>query len=316
MREVDVPRLLERLGIEAVRHGREWWACCPVHEEADPSWQIRDDPGALKHGYQRCFGCGFGGGPFALVMRVLGCEPTEARDFLAGHEVERVSIEVRVEARKARKDFALPDEVEMARPFSEWPSAARAYLEGRKFGAEDMARFGAGYAVDGKLAGRIVLPVLDYRGRITSYAARSFLGDEKRYLEPAAATGADRSAVLGEHLWPPPEEREELVVVEGPFDAIAADAAGFFVGAVRGSSVSTDQALSLATWKRVVIATDPDGAGDAAAEEIAGVLVRHVKEVERRRPVADLAQLLQDWGYGAVQRSVSGAAAGCGSASR
>lgn len=306
MRQVDVPRLLERLGIETQRKGRELWAPCPVHEDRDPSWQMRDDPGSSRHGYHRCFGCGFGGGPFALVMRVLDCEPVEARDFLAGHDVERVDVEVRVEARRARRTFEMPPEVEMGRPLSGWPSAARAYLESRGLGGEEVARFGMGYAVDGVLAGRVVVPVVDYEGRLTSYAARSFLGHAKRYLEPPAFTGCDRSAVFGEHLWPPEGERDLLVVVEGPFDAIAADAAGLATGAVRGSSISTEQALSLSTWTRVRVATDPDAAGDKAAVEIAGALARHVADVVRVRPRADLALLLQVGGQAAVREAVAG----------
>ena len=48
-RPVDVAALLAFLGIKGRRRGSEWWACCPFHEEREPSWQIHDNADDLEH---------------------------------------------------------------------------------------------------------------------------------------------------------------------------------------------------------------------------------------------------------------------------
>lgn len=277
---VDVPLLLERLGIEGKRRGREIWACCPLpgHEERTPSWQIKDDPDGAKHGLWRCLGqCHDGGTPVTLVQKVLGCTYREAegwiRDEKLGNSTSYLCVQLQQPA-PLPAGFVLPAGTVIA-PLRAWVSPARAYAERRGLTEAQVERWGLGYSVDGRLAGRIVLPWRDARGQLTGYTARTYLANPKKYLEPDAEEGADRSAVYGEQHWSPAGERSTVVVTEGGLDGLAVErAAAMPFGAVCGSVLLPGHVARLSTWQEVVIASDPDKAGRGLAGAIYDALAR------------------------------------------
>jgi DNA primase len=323
---VDVPALLARLGIEAKKRGREWWACCPFHPERTPSWQIRDDDeDPERHGRWRCLGkCHVGGGAVGLVMRVLELQRArEALDWLrSGGAVDRPSAGqeaaaggglVMGPAKRPKSGFVLPGGVRFV-PFDEWPETARGYAESRGLNAEQVDRWGLGYAVDGRLRGRIVMPWRDGRGRLGGYTGRAYLpGDPRKYLEPTAEEGAGVGWVYGEELWPPPAERDELVVIEGGFDGYAIERATSLPwGAARGSHLTPGHVARISTFRRIVIATDPDGAGEKFAKSIADALARShdgmMFRVSYPRDSDDAAKVERRDGPEALARAVAQAA--------
>src|SRR6476659_2863690 len=81
---VNIEKLLTALGIDAHRRGTKWLACCPApdHDDAHPSWMIRDDPGERWHGSHKCQSCGLSGGPWELVAAVRGLPLDEAQAFV------------------------------------------------------------------------------------------------------------------------------------------------------------------------------------------------------------------------------------------
>ena len=282
-RVVDIPDLLKRLDIEAQRRGKEHWACCPLpgHDERTPSFQIRDDPtNDERHGRWRCLGsCHTGGSPVGLVCKVLGLKPREAMRWLEGGKgTDRLSLDVELVPALARaRGFALPGGVELA-PLADWPTTVQAYVRSRGIDDAQAERWGIGYAIGGKLAGRIVLPWRDGKGRLVGYTARTFIGGPKKYLEPGADEGADRSAIYGEEHWPAPGQREVVVVTEGAFDGYAVErASGLPFGALAGSQLLPGHVARLSTWEEVVIASDPDKAGKGLAQALHEALVRWVR---------------------------------------
>ena len=290
---VDPTALLTRLRIHFRRKGRALWASCPLAHggpDKDASWSMRDDPGGDRHGGHYCFGCRNGGGPADLVSAVLGVELREAlawlRDgsALAPQLPERVVVAVRM----VKGPFRLPGGVEQSPPFVGWPTPARDYLLGRGVTAEQAARWGLGFAVDGKLASRIVVPARDAAGRLASYVARAFAGKGQRYAEPTDEERPDRSVILGEHLWPARERRRVVLVGEGWFDAAAAErATGLPVGALRGSPSPADArwgpvVAKLATFPVVVHLVDPGSAGERLHADLRAALVRYSRVVSVR----------------------------------
>jgi hypothetical protein len=154
--EVDAPALLDRLGISYRRKGRALLAPCPLpgHDEKEPSWSIRDEPGEEKHGAHYCFGCARGGGPADLVAAVLRIDLRAAREWIRSGAVFRESdlpAQIVVSVKRSPPPFALPDGVTFA-PLGAWPTPARAYLQKRRVDPAQAARWGLGYAVDGRLA--------------------------------------------------------------------------------------------------------------------------------------------------------------------
>lgn len=280
--KLDVPELLQRLGIAAKRQGRRWWAKCPLtsHGGTDtaPSWNIHDEPGGEKHGLHICYGCGGGGGPLALVRDLLQLEPEEARAWLGSEDAAELLPRIEVVQTKAPlRRFALPAGVRFL-PLDEWPDTPRRYVENRGVTASQVDRWGIGYAVDGDLGGRIVLPVRAADGRVAAYVGRAFLGSLQRYDEPTEKDGADLSVMFGEEHWPAPRDRKHLWVAEGTWDALAIErCVGGPIGALRGSQfgdfdVGKGGALhglrrlaTMGTFGAVTLVTDPDKAGNKAA---------------------------------------------------
>lgn len=230
-RRVDVERLLKKLGLEARRNGEEYEACCPNHQEKTPSWSIHGRTGA-----HYCFGCSYGGGVADLVLDVLELRPLamDWRDawrwigeqgLLVGEAGAALSVELflRVEGPRG---FRLPGGVQVGLEVGRWPTPARRYLDERQIPDWQVRRWGLGFSVEGRLAGRFVLPVRDARGRLVSYSARSFTGELPRYKTPDAAERPEPAALFGEEGWPEPGERERVVVVEGGIKGLAVERAG------------------------------------------------------------------------------------------
>lgn len=314
MERVDVERVLSRLGIDAKRKGKEWVALCPnkAHEDRSPSWRIRDEPGATKHGYHKCWPCGFQGGILSLVQHVLGLESYgDAKKWLGDEApVEQKPVE-RVEVRISppRLGFRLPAEVKFA-AFDAWPSIIRDYVcKDRGLEAWQIDRWRMGYAVEGRLKGRVVIVSRDARGRPQRYTARSFTDSEKRYLEPEPEERANPSAMFGEEHWPPLGERPLVFVVEGAINGLALEAElpGVVIAATAGSDMRGLYATKLQTFERVCTMTDPDPAGDKLADDIATGLARHDTRVERLRLPEDTDQAalrkLRPGELGAIVRS-------------
>lgn len=273
----DVSSVLDRLGLTYARKGRWYELKCPhpAHDDRSPSFRIHAEDGGFK-----CWSCKFSGRSLvSLVMGVLGIEDVkEAQAWLdstATASPRHAALRSEVEVRETRaRGFALPPGVVVA-PVSDWPSPASVYLRERGVPDAQAERWGLGYAVDGRLSGRIVIPVRDSNGRLVSYTARAFGRARRKYLEPATEEGADKAAIFGEERWPVVVARRLLVVVEGGFDGMAVErVAGLPFAGLYGSEFVPGHASKLGTWSHILIVTDPDEAGERVAGEIRGQLGR------------------------------------------
>lgn len=132
------------------QRGRDFWCCCPFHNEKSPSCKI--DP-ALQ--LWHCFGCGEGGDVFAFIMKAEDLSFPEAVHRLA----ERAHIDI-VEvggkpAAPASKKARLKDickataefyHLQLMRLKSPEASAAREYLSGRDLGGKVPNDWNLGFA--------------------------------------------------------------------------------------------------------------------------------------------------------------------------
>jgi hypothetical protein len=224
-----------------------------------------------------------------LVQRVLKIESySDARAWIereAPAEQKEVG-KVVVRIKSAPLSFRLPEEARFG-PVDDWPGPARSYLRTRGIEDWQVERWGIGYAVVGRLKGRILLVSRDVAGRPLRYTARSFIDDPKRYLEPLPDEKANPNAMFGEEHWPllnGDEDRSLLFVVEGAINALALEAElpGAHVCATAGSSMRGLYGLKIGTWAEICLVTDPDDAGDRLAGEIGAMVARHSK-VDRIR---------------------------------
>ncbi len=279
---IDVERLLDALGIPIVRRaGEAVWCCCPLHGERTPSFFVRIRPGDRFHGSFHCFGCKASGWPVQLVQQILKLKTQrEAKEWLRTMPEAEVVVPRRVEvvAREHRAELLVPEAVE----FEDWPARYADYLETRHVTLEQRAAWGLGYVPrdsDSELADRVWIPARDAQGRLLSYTARAIKPVRRRYREPFRSEGASSAAIFGELRWPE-QPRDVVVVVEGAFNALAIERVAprpLAVAALMGSSLDPLQVLKLTRFARVLLATDPDKAGERAATELRGALSRYAQ---------------------------------------
>ena len=131
------------------QRGRDFWCCCPFHNERTPSCKI--DPNTqLWH----CFGCGEGGDVFSYVMKTEDLSFGEAIHFLA----DRAHIDIEdgggrgvSQGRKQRlrevcREAAAFFHNQLMRGSSAGAAKAREYLAGRGFGGSVPKAWELGYA--------------------------------------------------------------------------------------------------------------------------------------------------------------------------
>jgi DNA primase len=310
---VDIPRMLAQLGLEAEHRGEAWVLRCPsgLHPDHKPSFTIKDVPGEPTHGLGYCFSCRFGGTAAELVAHVLNITLHSAYGWLVeramgqARGVRRITVEL--QAPKARAGMAVPLGVVVG-PLLEWPTVAQRYVLDRGITPAQVDQWGLGYAVEGKLAGRIFLPIWGAEGELLHYTARSFTSSPCRYKSADRAEGFDAGAVFGEQAWPAQPQRDAVVVCEGALNALAVQrVTPLPIGALYGSQVSLEHLMKLSTFRRVLILTDADLAGDWAAEKLAAAMARHLEAVRVVLPRGVDANDLERRDPGALRRAIDAA---------
>ena len=180
---------------------------------------------------------------------------------------------------------------------------ARAYLEGRGITAATLRAFQVGYARDhwqalgdylktqgwresdllqagllvereggqgayDRFRGRVLFPIRDARGHVCGFGGRMLGDGQPKYLNTSQTPVFDKGSVLyGIDLAREAIRRSETaILVEGYMDVLMAHQAGFAnVVAAMGTALSAEQLSVLKpVARRLVLALDPDAAGDRA----------------------------------------------------
>ncbi len=149
---------------------------------------------------------------------------------------------------------------------------------------------GAGLVVKGpssvydRFRNRLIFPIVDLRGRVVGFGGRSLDGKEPKYLN-SPDTALYRK---GQHLFGLAQAKDAVIakntaiVVEGYFDCVVlADAGITHVVSPLGTALTTDHARLLARYaERVILAFDPDAAGEQATLRGIDLLVEAGLRVE------------------------------------
>lgn len=236
----DIQRVRDASDIVAVigertpvkQRGRDFWCCCPLHNEKTPSFKI--DP-ALQ--LWHCFGCGEGGDVFGFVMKTEDLTFPEAVRKLA----ERAHIDIAEtggrgasSSKKARlKDICSATaefyHLQLMRSPAQAAAEARSYLAGRamgggvpkkwnlgfapgngqlvrhlsaqKFSAEEMIEANvATRSRDGRLRdrfyNRVMFPIRDVQGDCIAFGGRVVGKGEPKYLNSQETPIFRKSQVL------------------------------------------------------------------------------------------------------------------------
>jgi DNA primase len=247
---------------------------------------IWDDEIPGKAGLHHCFACDFSGNIVQLVQHVRGGTEKDAKRWLydssQGTAADPVQA-VRIEVQRARK-LELPDGIVFA-PLLKWITPAREYALSRGIEPWQVDRWRIGYSVEGRLAFRIVIVTRDKNGTPLNYTARTFVDDERRYNNGREEEGIDHGGVFGEEHWPEIDQRDTALVIEGALNGLAGERVlpGMPIAGLSGSHLHPAHVAKLGTFKRLLVATDADAAGDKVAVAVQHAVGRWVR-VDRARP--------------------------------
>ena len=133
-------------------------------------------------------------------------------------------------------------------PAGSWP--ALRYLTERGVTKDDILKWKIGFCKDGEYAGRVVIPSFNENGYANYYVARSYGFEWPKYKNPPAS----RDIIFNELYvnW-----NEDLVIVEGVFDAIKAGNGIPLLGSTLREGSALFQAI-VKNGNRVYLALDED----------------------------------------------------------
>lgn len=282
------------------RNGREWKACCPVHQEQTPSFTVNDDKG-----FAHCFGCGFHAEPIRWLTEVEGLPFLDAvRELAEAAGMAMPAASAEAQARAARVDGIRPAlEAAQAVFAAQLPRVAAVgdYLAKRGVTPDLASAFGLGLTPDGsswldragiaeadalaaglmweaegrkglRFRSRIMVPVHDARGRIVGFGGRALPGapaDLAKYINSPDSEIFDKGRILFNLHRAAPAVRaaKRVLVVEGYFDVIALAGAGI-AEAVAPMGTALTEAQLERLWQLVrapILMFDGDAAGRKAA---------------------------------------------------
>ncbi len=181
-----------------------------------------------------------------------------------------------------------------------WENTMR-HLRGRGYSLEELVAAGMvtqrddGRTYD-RFRNRITIPIRDARGRMAGFGARILDPDDfPKFLNSPQTELFDKGSLLyGLHLARKAiRRREEAVIVEGYLDVIAVHQAGFEnVVSPMGTALTEKHLYALKRLtRRIVLALDPDAAGDKAT--LRGLQVARQALERTDDPVFDARGLLR-----------------------
>ena len=143
------------------------------------------------------------------------------------------------------------------------------YLFKRGITKDDILKWKIGYCSDGEYAGRVVVPSFNENGYANYFVARSYGDSWPRYKNPPAS----RDIIFNELYvnWD-----EDIVIVEGVFDAIKAGNGVPLLGSTLRESSAVFQAI-VKNSSKVFLALDEDAS--EKARSIANLLLKYGVEV-------------------------------------
>ncbi|MDE2090553.1 MAG: DNA primase [Gammaproteobacteria bacterium] len=295
---VDIVEVIDAR-VPLKKHGREFTACCPFHNEKTPSFTV-----SPSKQFFHCFGCGAHGTALGFLMDYEHLDFVEAVRQLASI----AGLEIPQEAGEPRSDFAplyavLDQAARLYREALKASPEAVTYLKARGLSGEIAAEFGIGFAPTGwdtvlkalggeepgrqnlsaagliirrddgryydRFRERIMFPIRDSRGRIIAFGGRVLGKEEPKYLNSPETPLFHK----GRELYGLYEVRQalrdirRLLVVEGYMDVVALHQHAIrYAVATLGTATTSEHLQRLfRVTSEVVFCFDGDRAGRAAA---------------------------------------------------
>jgi len=283
------------------KRGRNFLGPCPFHSEKDPSFTVSPEK-QIFH----CFGCNEGGNVFSFLMKIENITFIQAVAEL-GAKANIDLPEIKSTGPSKGETDKLYQVMSLAAQFyrENLSEAARGYLNKRGITDETIKTFGLGFAPAGwdnlfkylvsrgvspsvaaktglvlprdqqdsfydRFRERIIIPILDQRGRTIAFGGRGMANEEPKYLNsPDTPIYSKGKNLFGLSLSKASlKEKGNAILVEGYFDLITPYQAGITnIVASLGTALTPEQCKLLSRHcSSVTLAFDTDTAGGIATE--------------------------------------------------
>ena len=267
---MNLDQFLERF-TESREEGDGWVAVCPSHSDSHPSLRV-----AVGNRGQVLLKCR-AGCETSAVLKAMNLTFGD----LANIDTEGVTVRATSEDVPASED----EVAALAARLEQYGNALRLdgpepyqYLE-RRFGLtqDDADRLGLGRADDLGGGPRLVVPFRDKDGVPRGYQARAIQPDATvRWLGAKSPQGASWSKLA---WFPGSTGWAEVIITEGPGDALTACGVGYDSIAIRGAALASNQTVvdTIVEWvgdRPVVVFGDNDDSGRKFADTLVGALSR------------------------------------------
>lgn len=273
--------------------------CCPLCGTAKPvDAAHRSLSLNMETGAWHCYRCGASG-----VLREKWTPlPPRARQRVALRRA--FSVPERREGPSTEKATTLQDRMKEARPQPLQGTPGAEYLAGRGIDPALAHRAGVRWTANWYGRPAVLFPLRDPDGKLVAAHGRHTDGRDPK----ARTAGALRCGVF---MTPGALEAAPLVVVEGPMCALTLALVEVSALALCGTD-APDWLSRRTAFRRVLVATDADEAGDRAAEKLAERFGSLGAECQRLRPVGakDWNDVLQAGGIDALRAALAPVLAG------
>jgi DNA primase len=286
---VSMTDVLTHYGINWLRKsGAELRGKCPIHQgDGERAFHVNLDKGAFN-----CFSCKAHGNVLDLVAALEQCTVRDAALKLAEWFKLDSTAEVGERTKKSDRQPATANapaqsktekrsESEPANPplkFALRVNTSHDYGLSRGLTQETLDLFGAGLCLSkGMFAGRFIIPLHDEQGRLVGYAGRSLDDSEPKYLFPSREKGFRKSELVFNlhRVLKTASADTPVVIVEGFFDCMKLQQAGYHAVSLLGSSLSeVQEELLVQNFNQLVLLFDGDDAGRSATAECLKRLAR------------------------------------------
>lgn len=244
------------------KKGRNYWGCCPFHNEKTPSFSVNPEKGFFY-----CFGCHETGNAISFLMKYNGVSFPEALEQLAnraGIVLPERNLSKAELVRKEHRDKLYEVNALAATFFhncltkTEMGKPGLAYLQGRGLSAETIERFQLGFAPNnwdklyrsfhergiddqllieiglcrrneaGKLydyfRNRVMFPICDGKGRVVAFGGRVLDDSKPKYLNSPEYELFNKGHMLFafDKAYRTIREKKQVILVEGYMDVIGA----------------------------------------------------------------------------------------------
>jgi twinkle protein len=237
------------------RSGSEYEAKCPIHNEKTASFKVPSNNDV----FGKCFGCGFSGDVFDLVIKMNNCTFYEAVEFVANH----YNYELEQDDKKIIIPQARLEKIE--------PKLIK-WFEDRGITNNTLLRFKITQSIEWMPKAKCETPVLCFNYyRNDELVNIKYRGAQKDFR-------LNKSSELIFYNIDSIKDEETCVIVEGEIDALSMYEAGIYnvVSVPNGTTPKGNMRLQyldncyeyFVNMRKIIIATDNDNVGKALKEEL------------------------------------------------